>query len=74
MKIKQALEELRKEEKRKFTQTVDVIINLKGLDLKRESVNTVINIPHKTKEKKVCAFLNNKSSVLDTITKAEFTK
>lgn len=74
MKLQEAIAELRKQEKRKFAQTVDAIINLKGIDLKRESVNTVISIPHKTKDKKVCAFLNNKSSLLDTITKPEFGK
>lgn len=74
MKLKEALEELRKEEKRKFSQSVDLIVNLKGFDTRKESVNAVINIPHKIKDKKVCGFFENKSKVLDTITKAEFKK
>ena len=72
MNVKAALEELLKEEKRKFTQSVDLIVNLKGIDLRRENVSAVINLPHTTKEKKVCGFLNKKSDMVDTITKENF--
>lgn len=74
MKIESALEELRKNEKRKFSQAVDAIINLKGLDLRRDNINIVLTLPHKFKEKKVCSFLNSKSSIITTITKADFPK
>jgi large subunit ribosomal protein L1 len=74
MKPQEALTELRKQKERKFKQTLDAIINLKSLDLRKENINTVISLPHKTKEKKVCAFLNKKSSLLDTVTKLEFAK
>lgn len=70
--IIKALEELRKNEKRKFNQSIDLLINLKNFDIKRESVNLLLNLPHKVKEKKIAAFLSKKSSVIDTITKAEF--
>ncbi len=74
MELKQALEELRKTEKRNFNQSIDLIVNLKGLDLKRESTNFIINIPHKIKDKKICGFFENKSKLINTITKPEFAK
>jgi len=72
MEVKKAIEELRKEEKRKFAQSVDLIVNLKGIDLKRENVNLIITFPHKFKDKKICAFFEQKSSLIPTITKPEF--
>ena len=74
MNVKEALAELRKEEKRKFSQSIDAIINLKGLDLRKDNINVVLTIPHKFKDKKVCGFLNAKSSLVPTITKPEFPK
>lgn len=74
MDVKTALAELRKTEKRKFSQSVDAIINLKGIDLRRDNINIVMTIPHKFKDKKVCGFLNNKSSLVPTITKPDFQK
>ena len=72
--ILQALSELRKQEKRKFSQSADLIINLKSFDIKRENVSLFVNLPHKARDIKVCAFLNTKSKIIDTITKAEFDK
>ncbi len=72
MKLREALAELRKEEKRKFSQSIDLIINLKGIDVKRTSINLVVSLPHKIKDKKVCAFLEAKSTVVKTVTKPEF--
>jgi len=74
MDVKTALAELRKNEKRKFSQSIDAIINLKGIDLRRDNINIVLTIPHKLKDKKVCGFLNNKSSLISTITKPDFQK
>jgi len=74
MKLQEALLELRKNEKRKFDQTVEIIVNLKGVDLKREAINAVINIPHKIKDKKVFGFLNNKSDLVKSISKLDFPK
>jgi len=71
-KIVQALEELRKQEKRKFSQSVDLLINLKKFDMKRDNVNLLLTLPHKIKSVKLCAFLNKKTGVIDTITKSEF--
>ncbi len=74
MELKSALEQLRKEKKRKFSQSIDLIVNLKGLDLKRENINFIITLPHKIKDKKVCGFLDKKSDLLDVISKPEFPK
>jgi len=72
-----ALQEIRKNESEKhkkinFYQTVDLIINLRDFDIKKNSINLFINLPYKVKDKKVAAFLEKKSNVVDTITKEEF--
>ena len=74
MELKQALKELREEKERKFKQSVDLIINLKGLDLRKNNVNAVITIPHKIKEKRVCGFLTEKNELVQTVTKPDFKK
>ncbi len=75
MNVKEALVELRKEEnKRKFEQSVDLIVNLRGVNMKKDSVNIVVNIPHKIKDKKVCGFLGKKNELVKTITLPEFKK
>ncbi len=74
MELKEALAELRKEKERKFNQTVDLIVNLKGLDFRKTNISVIVNVPHKVKEKKVCAFLNAKSDLIPTVTKLEFAK
>jgi len=72
MELKQALQELRKLEKRKFDQTIDLIVNLKGVDIKKDNISAVIDLPNKIKDKSVCAFLTKKSELVKTITQAEF--
>lgn len=74
MDIREALKELKKDKERKFDQTVELIINLKNIDLKKDQLNIVIKLPHKTKDKKVCAFLTEKSKLVDTIKETEFKK
>jgi len=71
--IDKALAELRKDKKRKFIQTVDLIVNLKNIDVRKESINTFIQIPNPS-EKKICAFLTRKTEFADTITEQEFEK
>jgi len=73
MKIQEALAELRKEEKRKFIQTIDLIINLQKFDVRKESINTFITLPH-VAERKICAFLTRKTTLVDTIIKEDFDK
>ncbi len=74
MELNKALESLRAEKDRKFDQTLDLIINLKGIDLKRENINLVVNIPHKVKDKRVCGFLTKRNNLVKTITEPEFKK
>ena len=74
MEIKQALAELRKLEKRKFEQSIDLLISLKGIDPKKDNIATIVTIPNKVKDKKVCGFLTKKSNVVSTITPPDFAK
>ena len=74
MDLKNALAELRKEKERKFDQTVDLIVNLQKFNVKKDSVNIVLSLPHKIKEKKVCAFLEARNKNVDSVTGDEFKK
>ncbi|MDO8564259.1 MAG: hypothetical protein Q7R87_04580 [Nanoarchaeota archaeon] len=74
MELKQALDELKKEEKRNFDQSIDLIINLKGIDVKKDNINVIIPIPHKIKDKRVCGFFTKKSALVKTVTDLEFSK
>jgi len=73
MEIKAALLELRKEKKRKFVQTVDLVMNLKNFDVRKEALNTFIEVPHGN-EKKLAAFFTKRSKLIDTITEEDFVK
>jgi large subunit ribosomal protein L1 len=74
MELKDALKQLRSEEKRKFDQSIDLIINLRGIDLRKDNISTIINIQHPIKEKKICGFLTKKSDLVRTITQPDFQK
>ena len=74
MELKQALAELRKLEKRKFDQSIDLLVSLKGIDPKKDNIATIVTIPNKIKERKVCGFLTKKSDVVKTITNLDFPK
>ncbi len=71
MNIDEAIKSLRSQEKRKFIQSLDLIINLQKIDPRKESINTVITIPHPP-IKRLCAFLAKKSPIINTIVKEEF--
>jgi len=73
MEIKEALAELRNEKKRKFVQTVDLVMNLKNFDVRKEALNTFVNVPH-AGEKKLAAFFTKRSKLIDTITEEDFVK
>jgi large subunit ribosomal protein L1 len=59
-KLKDAVKQLKESEKKNFKQTVDLIINLKGLDLKKpeHQVELFLQLPKfKGKKSKVCALV-----------------
>jgi len=78
MELKEELEkslvELRKGEKKKFNQTLDLIVNLQKIDLKKTQLNLFVSVPYKIKEKKICAFLEIKNNNVDSIVKSDFKK
>jgi len=74
MELRQALAELRKLEKRKFEQSIDLLISLKGIDPKKDNIATIVFIPNKVKDKKVCGFLTKKSDAVKTVTNLDFPK
>ncbi len=74
MELKSALKELRKTDKRNFEQSFDLIINFKGIDLRRDGISTIANIPYPFKDKKVCGFLTKRSELIKTITQPDFVK
>lgn len=72
MEIGKVIENLIKNnKKRNFVQTIDLIVNLKNFDIKKEKINFYFEIPHPVKEKKVCIFLEkdneNLKKILDVI-------
>lgn len=72
--LSHALTELRKGEERKFNQSVDLAINLKKFDPRKNSLNIFVSVPHKVKDKKIAAFLEVRNKNVDTITGEEFRK
>ena len=72
MELEKVLTELKKDKEKKFDQTVELIVNLKKFDLKRNSINTFISVPNKIKDKKACGFIEMESKLIDTIPKAAF--
>lgn len=71
--VLKAIKEIRNpEKKRKFDQSIDLIINLKNFDVRRESFSLFIQVPNKIKDKKVAGFLENKSDLVHTIKKEDF--
>lgn len=66
--------ELRKEtQKRKFDQTLDLIINFQDFDAKKKSIKIFFVFPYKFKENKICAFLEGTNKEVDkVIAKEEF--
>ena len=73
MKIEEALKKLREDKKRKFVQSVDLIVNLQNFDARKEQINSFIFVPHPA-EKKICGFLTRKSGLVNTIVEDDFKK
>jgi large subunit ribosomal protein L1 len=74
MELSEALNQLRSGKERKFDQTGDLIVNLKGLDFRKTNLSFIVDVPNKFKDKRVCAFLSEKNETIPTITKPEFAK
>ncbi len=74
MELKQALAELRKLEKKKFDQSIDLLVSLKGIDPKRDNITAIVDVPNKIKDKKICGFLTKKTDLVSTISNLEFPK
>lgn len=79
--ILQALQELRKNsKKRKFSQAIDLIINLKEINLKKDKVESFITLPNTPKKTKIAILVtvNLKKQAEENfdlvITKEEFSK
>lgn len=72
MKIEEALKEIRKSKERKFDQSIDLIINLKAIDLKKDNISIIAQIPNKIKERKICGFLTKESKIIKTILEPDF--
>ncbi|MDA3837150.1 MAG: hypothetical protein PF542_06020 [Nanoarchaeota archaeon] len=70
--LKEALQELRTGKERKFDQTADLVVNLQKYSVKKNPINLLISVPHKSKDKKVAAFLETESNLIDTITVNDF--
>lgn len=74
-KLLKALGEIRSEEKkRKFDQSVDLIVNLKNFDVRKEAFSLFINVPHKIKKKKIVGIFEKRNDLIDTILKDDFGK
>jgi large subunit ribosomal protein L1 len=68
-----AISELRKTEKKhNFVQTIDLIVNLKDFDVRRDAFSVFITLPHKIKDKRIMGFFEKKSKTVDSIVKEEF--
>lgn len=69
--IEEAIKKLREEKKRNFVQTVDLIINLQKIDIRKQPINTFIQLPYAI-EKRIAAFLTKKIGGVECILKEQF--
>lgn len=69
-----AVKKLREDNKkeRKFDQTVDIIVNLKDFDPRKQSFNVFVNLPNKIKEKKIAGFFEKENKIINVIKKENF--
>jgi len=68
------IREINKDKKRKFDQTVDLIVNLKEFNVRKEAFNIFVEVPNKVKDKKIAGFFDNDNSLIDVIKKDDFGK
>jgi len=71
-----AIESLKADDSKKvnFDQTVDLIINLKDFDVRRQAFSLFIPVPNKIKDKKIAGFFEKDSKIIDSIKKETFVK
>ena len=67
-------EESKKGKERKFDQTIDLIVNLKEFDVRKQAFNVFAEIPHKFKERKIAGFFEKDSEMVKAIKKDDFGK
>lgn len=75
-KFIKAIETLKADTTKKvnFDQTVDLIINLKEFDVRRQAFSLFIQVPNKIKDKKIAGFFEKESKIITTIKKETFPK
>jgi large subunit ribosomal protein L1 len=75
-KFLEAVKKLREENKkeRKFDQTVDIIVNLKEFDVRKQAFNVFASVPNKIKDKKIAGFFEKDNNLIDSIKKDNFIK
>ena len=68
-KFVEAVKKLREENKkeRKFDQTVDIIVNLKQFDVRKQAFNVFASVPNKIKDKKIAGFFAIQLSLLHNL-------
>jgi large subunit ribosomal protein L1 len=72
-KFLEAIKTIRKTEKKvNFDQTVDLLLNLKNFDVRKEAFSLLVPLPHKFKEKKIAGFLEKDSKLIPTIKREDF--
>jgi len=79
--IQKALEELKKQsKKRKFNQSYDLILNLKGIDTKSTPLDFFVDLPYPSRKVKIAAFVGSELAEQSqkfcdlTIKEADFSK
>jgi len=70
--VKRLKEENKKE--RKFDQTIDIIVNLKEFDVRKQAFNVFASVPHKIKDKRIGGFFEKDSDLVDSVKKDDFVK
>ena len=76
-KFLEAVKKLRednKEKERKFDQTIDLIVNLKEFDVRKQAFNVFSEVPNKFKDKKIAGFFEKDSEVVKAIKKDDFVR
>ena len=71
-KIKE--QENKRDKKRNFDQTIDLIVNLKDFDAKNSSFTIFVEVPNKIKDKKIVGFFEKENKLVEVIKKDDFLK